>query len=344
MKALAVVLLVAHAHLRTYGDAPIEGEQENGVSFLQREVTGGSPQTGVLHRAAPRVGICITGQLSRLEMQSKIRNLVAPMRALGSTVDVAFVLDPKRGVYTNDLVYGPFYAPDRYKSPEDLERFVTGSGVFAKQKFLAFDQPAEPLLNQGYVRALNKQEHGQNFTHLRAQNHVRQFLSLERCYGTLEDLERENGERYDVLARLRDDVYVPRPVDFAKAMGLLGQGVVLASGCDNWQGVSDKGALLDRSAAERFFRGPIDAYYNDTKIIDEVTKANGGHIDPEHFLNAAFRHAGLHVKNVESDVFSWMPETSKRRGTTCLHYFNETCFNAGDTDEARVASLRRLKC
>lgn len=105
----------------------------------------------------------------------------------------------------------------------------------------------------------DKQFKGEQYTHHRAKNHIRQFGALSACYESLKKIP----ESPLINFRVRDDAFVmginidqlvsyliPRK-DFREAV---------FQKCASWDGMNDKIAVVSRAGAKSYFLSPLEQY------------------------------------------------------------------------------------
>mgnify|MGYP003385416289 CR=1 FL=1 len=264
-----------------------------------------------------RIGLCITGQIGRLELESKMEHIIKPLSKTGLvTVDVVLVLgnnsrseylhgvkDANQAVYTTELRIAEFLKP------------YTGH-----IRVVFLEQTADPVMNPkyrdniGWMEAQNTPDRQK----ARTRSHIRQWINLRKCYSTFTDLEVENKAKYDAFIRTRDDGYFisninPFPVivsqshDASQHIGKK-QPDIIVGACDDWGGYNDKGAVVGRHAASAYFNGFLDAFYfhydelfahGGTIPLSNYTFGKLGkakmELNPEQFTAAVLRYNKLNV-------------------------------------------------
>lgn len=151
-----------------------------------------------------RIGVCITGQIGRLELGSKRRHIFAPLKNNSMvTLDAVFILgNESKSVFVNG------------KTDENQKKYVNEEQI---TKFLQphvdevhvhwVEQPEDPIINPMYADNLGKmiKSNTKEFQLTRTKSHIRQWHNLRACYNAFVDMEFEHKERYDAFIRLRDD-------------------------------------------------------------------------------------------------------------------------------------------
>jgi len=169
------------------------------------------PRPGRAGRGKTRLGLCLTGQLERLEIESKARHLV---RDLNRTHDIDVVLVVANGTarYVNGFSVANSSAvqatAERLRSRTRAALIRTFVQAGASRVVLNTEPQWElPYLRKQYVLNLNKPMSNVHLAN-RARSHVRQWRSLWNCYKEFSALAQKAGQRYDVLAKFRDDLLI----------------------------------------------------------------------------------------------------------------------------------------
>merc|ERR1712185_371781 len=103
----------------------------------------------------------------------------------------------------------------------------------------------------------------------RATNHVRQWANSFKCMDVIRQDEALFGFKYDVVWKMREDVYSSFPWQLSEEDY---KGRVLTKKCNKWGGMNDKVAILDRKYAKTFLTAPLLDYF---LYYQEVKKAVG---------------------------------------------------------------------
>lgn len=236
----------------------------------------------------PRMGICVTGQMGRLELTSKLENLVA-VNLEKYSIDLVLVLaPPQQRIHFANPTSDPG-GRRRWSAAaiaEDvMRRFRERSDV---QVFIDDAQQAEtPYVNVEYLKVSNKPTLGG----ARVQSHVRQWLALVCCWEHFSRLE-QNGPAYDVFLKIRDDSFVLRwwPIKQADYRSR-----VVISACLGFGGYNDKVAIIDAIYAETYFTRPAFDYYYDYASLKLYTG------NPESLLRAVLDKYRVNVDLVHID-------------------------------------------
>jgi len=106
---------------------------------------------------APRgAAVCVTGQVGRLELESKMHRLVAPLAEVHGPVDVLFVLADVEPRYTNSIEGKPEAIVPEFRSHASIVDEVRSSESVANVHWYAFDEPVKPGIPADYVDLLDR--------------------------------------------------------------------------------------------------------------------------------------------------------------------------------------------
>ena len=252
-----------------------------------------------------RVAVCLTGQLLRLEIISKVRHLLAyNIAVLGHQVDLFVLLDnnitaAKQTFWRHD------YSNALYKNAttKTLHKFIEKELKFSinswrNEGFNKFDRVQ--VTSHSTVRVILEPIGQSNYTIIngivpvgdktgpdgfgptvgefepaadRFQNNMRWMGGLRSCVKWVQRTEYEQKYFYDVVVRLRDDSFLlgPWPIEPSKYRGAF----VTAAIAPHF-GVNDHNFAIDRKWADSVLRGIMEDYYfNET--LDMYTWTNTEH-------------------------------------------------------------------
>jgi len=286
-----------------------------GIQAIWQEAETMPKMLGTQGSTPLRLLMCITGQRERLELKSKIRNFIQPNVNKGHVVDVVTILDNRKNAkFVN-------------KAPSLIETTATNDTSLLLQSVhnlhqISFRQPDNPLPVSWYIEALDKST-SMNETE-RMQGHVRQYLTMERCYDEMLTLEFKNQKRYDEIFRLREDTVLLAPINplHEQAEPIPDY---LVNECDCWyNGTNDKGALMLRRVAKTHFRGFRTALYLDKSILDSTVRIR----NPETFTLSILQKANFTIKKSMHDM-PVVPIRTAASGVVsqdCLHALEQTCW------------------
>jgi hypothetical protein len=224
-----------------------------------------------------KIAICLTGQLARLELLSKLVNIIIPNVKLGHTVHLFILLDSdveevKQTFWRYDYSEAPFATYDAKKMQSYINRKVFDANLgnlFASRvrlespsqnqfEVVADFVPVEDktIAHQNTLVGANKD--GIETAADRFQNNLRWMNGLRDCVKWMQATEQEQGFFYDLVVRLRDDTLAFAPWIF-EASDLKNSLTSLSLG--SYRGINDHNLVVDRKYADVLFRGLTEDYY-----------------------------------------------------------------------------------
>ena len=328
--------------------------------------TGSAKISPVMHShsdgTAPigAVGVCITGQLARLELASKIANILQPLaEATGQPLDVAFALDGDTHRVKSVDRYPSPSAVDvtaaLFRSEDEITRALAPyrgttlirTVVFGEvERTLASEAAAssngsdnsaasqlEPIV-RSYAQKLGPKLGISRVA--RAAIHLRQYEIMSRCNELLRKAAGQHGQQqqHGLLVRLRDDVISPLPVPAREIIQKLdnatrhGVGAIVTSDLESNGGINDKGAFLNGLGRDDYFAAPL--WYLGGALPREpaafarfaTRRVNGAELNPETLLWNIYARRGLNMLTVRMLL---APLRLRRRSVTCLVACAKVC-------------------
>jgi len=268
-----------------------------------------------------RVAVCIAGQLSRLEISSKVKNILMPLSKKKHLAHVFLALETGEAVYTNDAT--------KLAGNEDLYEHLTQDSV--KAQLQPFYQAGMFRPHTNYAPNISRwarylTEKDSNRTE-RLNNHMSVQSNLRSCVDLIEEQESRLGIQYDVVLKLRDNTLAPQsPAALLHYIGnSSAQDRVLVKDCNGNCGVSDKVMLLPRKHLSVALGGVfavfmgveegdldmITTFAQDTKIVN-----------PEQLLKKVLLFHNVSVMEVSSTV---LPFVDARCFSTAATRHTEWC-------------------
>ncbi|CAE7513566.1 unnamed protein product [Symbiodinium natans] len=255
--------------------------------------------------------ICITGQIRRLELKTKVERLIRPLMDNNFRVIVALVLDPRgTASYVHrgpGEVFDDFVVVDgNFSSLQQAAEMFPGGMTLLGDPFIPRDYPVD----ERYVQDLYSQmpEKGVEYANQRAKSHMRQWEALERCGQLL--ISPVNHANYTL--RLRDDSAVLEP--FVPRLDLLEDRALYAPACSRFGGVNDKLALIrGRDTARDYFALSLDMVRHRFNEIHELMVSSMGTRNPEHALKIMLDLNQTMTKHLEADDVPIVPSKNLRR-------------------------------
>uniref|UniRef100_A0A7S3NGS9 Hexosyltransferase n=1 Tax=Aureoumbra lagunensis TaxID=44058 RepID=A0A7S3NGS9_9STRA len=232
-----------------------------------------------------RLGVCVTGQLSRLELESKIRRLIS-LNSEAYEIDMVFVL----GTNTH-FVNGETDAGGRAEWSAELIRKAVRHWAprVARVVVDAGPQLERPYIELSYLQASDKPWLGK----ARIESHVRQWWSLLRCWKHFIHLACKRQAPYQTFVKLRDDAFLLAPI-ILKNMNI--QDLIVLPECGNFAGYNDKWAFLDATLGRAYFAMPVFEYYTNYSSLN-MHKGN-----PENLLKRVLIKHQAPVSAVSVDI------------------------------------------
>lgn len=194
------------------------------------------------------VYVCITGQLSRVELGNKIKKLLKPLNRLGYHTYIGLALTTDSPHFTN------INNGDKMRLLTSIgqatHRLLNTAGVKEVRHFMP--QHSEDM----YANMWYKQHLDNDNSISRVKNHARQYHTLQYCN------EWSNISQFtDLTIRVRDDILFERINVPEIVQHTLQTGAVVTSTCDAWAGMNDKVAFLPSTKSKDFFHLPYEKYH-----------------------------------------------------------------------------------
>lgn len=312
--------------------------------------------------ATPAVGVCITGQLARLEISVKAANVLRPLaEAADQPLDVVFALDGDTRAGTRGV--------DRYPSPSAVD---PTAALFSSEDVIV--RALEPYRGTGLIRAIivghvertlaSKAAASLNGTDnsaasqlaptvrpyaqrlgpkisisrvARAAIHLRQYEIMSKCDELLRKAAAQHGQqqRHQLLLRLRDDVISPLPVPAREIVQMLhnatrhGVGAIITSVFAANGGINDKGAFFNDLGRDAYLAAPLEvlggALPREPAAFERFAtrRVNGRELNPETLLWNIYAQRGLSMLTVRMLLAPL--RLRRRRNGTCLVACAKVC-------------------
>ena len=234
------------------------------------------------HRcSAARFAVCLTGQLPRLELGTKVENLLVANLAAGHDIALFVRLSNESkkssGTISSSHLYTSF-------AEAQLENFIshhvsTGgnsgnsyAGIFHVS--VVYDTTSHPTYFEPFkgiipVDQLNGETDG-------SKRFTLNFIMLTQvraCMRSVAAHEVQTRAFFDYVIRLRDDSYVFAKWSFQPA---LYAGAISDIKPGSWGGLNDHTLVVDRLYADVMLRGPVEDYYlNNTETGTHFKSTEG---------------------------------------------------------------------
>lgn len=253
------------------------------------------------------VALCVTGQLSRLELDSKIKQFILPNIARGHKIHLFMSMykhssnrvnseadqvqkSPNMLVNSRGQTDIDFLNASTVKRRTNAKPLVYNvSQLVAISGAYKYDVTVDLNKNRMDFHQIHKRvaslgaDKGKKIDPLVRENlHMSQWINTRRCMELIEQQEVAQRSYFDVVVRMRDDVFVFEPMILPDDA----TDFLITPKCFTWNGLNDAIYIIGRRWASQFFRSFAEDYYiNYNQLHPENTKFNG---NPEHW---ALHHA-----------------------------------------------------
>eukprot|EP00421_Protoceratium_reticulatum_P031124 CAMPEP_0168472680 /NCGR_PEP_ID=MMETSP0228-20121227/59925_1 /TAXON_ID=133427 /ORGANISM="Protoceratium reticulatum, Strain CCCM 535 (=CCMP 1889)" /LENGTH=354 /DNA_ID=CAMNT_0008488633 /DNA_START=1 /DNA_END=1065 /DNA_ORIENTATION=- len=245
-------------------------------------------------KAAPdcrheKVAVCITGQISRLEVNSKKKNVLTPLaRALGSkkNVDLFLVMEKESDFFVNSFSIAskdPVCHED-VMSPEALQ--ATFKDHYKGGLYIAHQDYA-PNLKMWPM--YGKEKH--NNRTRRLSGHLSQWTHLHSCAELIQEAEAKHGCPYNHVLKLRDNTIATKPLHIPRELN-----AILFKNCSSWDGFNDKVMITPRPYMLYALQGPLwlakqveDGKPESVELVKRI-------INPEQFMKVVMLKLSVPVQ------------------------------------------------
>lgn len=201
--------------------------------------------------------MCVVGQLSRLELDSKVANVLKPTWELKpAALDVFLALEVGSHVYSN-LDFGAILAQQHSscgveKSPAEVERQL--QPWFAGASYS--NHTTRPIDMNSWKRYRRDRPMAERVTRL--QHHLSQFVHMRTCSQLIEAHEVREGHHFDVVLKMRDNTIAVSP--FALAAHHVAHHA-WTKRCVEWGGYNDKAMLIPRRHVDGALRSVSEDFF-----------------------------------------------------------------------------------
>ena len=282
--------------------------------------------TGIFHSSTNIVAVCITGQVARLELVSKVSNLLQPNRDKGIRMHLFLVLDSREVLYSKEEFYHSVEKRDASAALEEALESLAGWPMHVRvvnetngPNFEYITGDAEHRFYLPHVNDIDRTA--------MIRKHLKQFWGISECARMISAQERTTGRSYDVILRLRDNSIVLNP--FVIPMLTLRQNPgAYVKQCCGWGGINDKVMLVSRAFMQSALHGWVDHFLLRSTL-------NLTHLsNPERVLHHALRMETVPIFQVSADV---LPIVDGR-----IHYLEGLCL-VTESKDCRPSEVYNLK-
>ena len=239
-----------------------------------------------------KIAFLVTGQLARLELESKIENIFIANAAAGHIVNVFFLLDHnvtevKQTFWRYDYDSTPYRRMNKHELKNFVDQRVEAAGFNSKTQIRTltrFEYPAQtnfsvrpndypggiPVTDKIGPTDIDAPMVSVEPALVRWNNNMRWLAGLRECTKWMMKTEYEQRWFYDLVVRLRDDTYAFGPWVLSREKH---KGAFVSTKIGVHFGVNDHNFVVDRYWADPLFRGITEDYYfNET--LDLYTWGN----------------------------------------------------------------------
>lgn len=222
-----------------------------------------------------KVVILITGQEKRLELSSKIRYIVNPLK---ENYNVIVVLSlSKTQNFTNKHKYKKIISKtcNIKKELKNIEYYINN-----------IEYP-ELKTNKELVKMYDNQEKGEKYIKNRALNHVKQYYTLANSWPIIKKIKPH------ILIRIRDDAILIKPLKLSELIQVnsYSKKYIITPIKNKWRGINDKFAIVSRKAIAIYLKKPFKMYYS-----NEINFKKKKIKNPEKFLKCVYINNNLLIK------------------------------------------------
>ena len=237
--------------------------------------SGGHPHTRNGTSNSLRIAFCLTGQLARLELVSKIKNIFIPNAKAGHLPHVFVFLDwdlydVKQTYWNYNYSLNVFGAYNRQNIKAFIDESTDKEGVLhAVRSRVKLDWPSRgkftpagghgapgPVKDKAFTGHDGPKSNFESASS-RFQNNMRWMAGLRDCVKWVMDTEQQQGWHYDLVVRLREDTYALGPWLLDSSY----QHALTSSLSGTFKGINDHNFVIDRLWADTLFRGLTEDYY-----------------------------------------------------------------------------------
>eukprot|EP00747_Dinoflagellata_sp_TGD_P148673 gnl/TRDRNA2_/TRDRNA2_176941_c0_seq37.p1 gnl/TRDRNA2_/TRDRNA2_176941_c0~~gnl/TRDRNA2_/TRDRNA2_176941_c0_seq37.p1 ORF type:complete len:414 (+),score=20.32 gnl/TRDRNA2_/TRDRNA2_176941_c0_seq37:91-1332(+) len=262
-----------------------------------------------------RIGVCVTGQLSRLETESKLKNFLRQEPETVADVDLFAVMEVHSDLFANKKS-DPAIRPagqaachrDFRKPSQVQKRFEPfyRSGLYLGHvdwKNVNWD-------NWGpYLSGHNEKRHAWN-KEARMQSHLNQWFKWSECSDLIQKAEQEDvsrgGKPYDLVVRIRDNGIVVMPWSVTNpssgfwTLNSTTLSSVMVKDCTNHEGFHDKFMVAPRhlamSALTSPFTNAMSINSGEPAAVEDFRGVIRGVKSPEQYLKWSWSRKGSKVR------------------------------------------------
>lgn len=305
---------------------------------------GGDASGGAAAATGLRIAVCIAGQLSRLEIASKVENILKPTAATQpATLHVFLAMEVGKTIYSN-LDFGAILAQQHNKC---------GGSQMTEQAARAQLAPwlADARFSEHTTRTIDlsswkryRRDRPDTERVTRLQHHLSQFAHMRTCAQLIEAREVSSRAHYDVVLKLRDNTLAVSPFVIRREHAA---GLARTKRCVEWGGYNDKAMIVPR----RFMSGALRAPSEDFFLVRHLGR---GIPNSERLLRSVFERNGVQVSRITPEElplvdarcspFGWcLVEENKDCRPARWSWPAKVCEHLNATDKQRALYAQRFQ-
>ena len=250
------------------------------------------------------VYVCITGQLSRLELRNKMDKLFLPLHNRGYKLFIGLALTTEPARYVNKDNGDKMRL---YTTIHEVQKTLLNVSGVVEVKYLS----TVNNLGDVYVNTFYQQSLGYVNTTARVKLNARQYRALQHCN------QPKISNHSSFFIRLREDTFIDR-IHLDSIINMAQGGAVVTTECDAWWGVNDKMAFGPSPRASDFFLAPFEYYLSLQKLIDNL--------NPEQLYKKSYEDKGFTLVSTPEFIVTKAVTTIKREKKSASEH------PAGDSD------------
>ena len=226
-----------------------------------------------------KLAILVTGQKSRLELLSKIKNIIEP-NSKDFDVSIVFSLSDTSN-FTNIHKYQKQDIPKIKNRPKtftfrDIKNMVGSTNCYMNNILYP-----DLKLNNYLVSMYNKQKFTKELTLNRGYNHIRQYYTLRDSFNIIKIINP------DILIRIREDAVLKLPLELKKIP--IKKNSITTPNEFRHGGINDKLAIVSKEAIDIYLNKPFKIF--NTSVRQYLGKERIK--NPEQFISKVYDYYKL---------------------------------------------------
>ena len=287
-----------------------------------------------------RLAVCITGQLSRLEIRSKVLGVFEPAERAGVfTRAFVVVQDNREPIYTSDITYALKHTSHKSRIEVQQDYRARLAPWLAKFDVREQNFDAIPAVNLSVLPFYRSEKDTARRKFL-LKAHISQFSMVRNCAQLIVAYEQVHSIQFDTILKLRDNTVVLKPYVVPSPVKRL-KAAVFIKDCGGWGGYNDKTAIIPREYMEIVLRGWVE-----TLLLDYSKEIHGRSKNSETFLKHLLVLNKIPVHLVSADEMPFVDARLYMGSEPCLVSHEKDCHPAPPwefyVEQCRKASVSRV--